>query len=179
MKKQSVLIVVVLFISCSSLMMSVKDRDDANKHITLKTGESVMVHMPEVRVELLDRIERAGWSKDEFCGRLQSELVSELMRRGIDAQADSSRDGNYLTTYIQEFKPGSALARSLDYGLIALGIGASKLEGTAILTTAEGRRELELKKQGESSYGETGDPKFDNIHYFAGALASKICAKSK
>ena len=48
MKKLSLIVVVALLSSCSSLMMSVKDRDSANKHMIVKPGEQVAVHMPEI-----------------------------------------------------------------------------------------------------------------------------------
>lgn len=172
MKKLWLIVVLTLLSSCSSLMMSVKDREDSNKHIVLNIGEPVAVHMPEVRTELVGRIENAGWVEEAFCGKLQTELVSELMRLGIDAQADSSKDGNYLTVHINDFKSGSGLARAFDN---VLGLGNSSLEGTAILTTSAGRRLLELKKRGQKSgMTEGGDQTLDNIHYFANALASKI-----
>ena len=60
------------------------------------------------------------------------------------------------------------------------GLGNSKLERTAILNTTEGKRELELKKRGQQrGMTEARDQTADNIHYFASALASKICAGSK
>ncbi len=91
--------------------------------------------------------------------------------------ADSSKGGHYLTIHINEFKSGSGVARALNVGL---GMGNSKLEGTAILRTSEGRRELELKKRGQKSgMIEGGDQTSDNIHYFVSSLASKITIESK
>jgi len=173
MKKLSLIVVLAFLIGCTSHMMSVKDREDANKHIVLKIGEPVAVHMPAVRTELVGRIESAGSIEEEFCGKLQTELVSELMRLGIDAQADSGQDGNYLTVHINEFRSGR-----FDFGRALRNPferGDSSLEGTAILTTSAGRRVLELKKRGQNS-GQTEwtDQTSDNFHYFASALASKI-----
>ena len=86
--------------------------------------------------------------------------------------ADSSKDGHDLTIHINEFKSGSGVARALSVGF---GVGNSKLEGTAILSTSEGRRELELKKRGQKSGTiEGGDQTSDNIHYFVSSLASKF-----
>jgi len=177
MKKLSLIVVVALLSSCTSLMMSVKDRDSANQHIIVKPGGQVAVHMPEIREELIERIKGAGWTEERFCSKLQEELISELIRRGVDAMADSSKEGHYLTIHINEFKSGSGVARALSVGP---GFGDSKLEGTAILSTSEGRRELELKKRGQKSgVSEGGDQTSDNIHYIASALASKITIESK
>ena len=177
MKKLSLIVVVALLSSCTSLMMSVKDRDSANKHIIVKPGEQVAVHMPEIREELIEMFEDAGWTEKAICSKLQEELTSELIRRGVDALADSSKEGNYLTIHINEFESGSGVARALNVGL---GLGESELEGTAILTTNEGRRELELIKRGQKSgMIEGGDQTSENIYYFASAIASKITIESK
>ncbi len=178
MRKISFLIILLILGGCSSLMMSVKDRDDANRHIVLKGGDEVSVLMPAIREKLIPKIKDAGWTGEGFAAAIQNEIVTELNRRKVKAKPDSSKAGNFLMIHIDDFSPGSGAARAL--GITGLGLAESKLEGTAIISTTAGKRELELKKRGQKSgVSETGDQTSDNIHYFASALASRICAGSK
>ena len=174
MKKIFLFIIATFFCGCSTLMMSVLDRDDANENITLKNGDQLSILKPTVREPLLEKFKDSGWTEESFASNLQNELVLEFNRRGINAQADSSKEGNFLIIHINEFEPGSGVARVI--GIKGLGLAESELEGIAILSTSEGKRELELKKQGQKSgTTEAGDQTSENIHYFASALASKIC----
>ena len=167
-------IIAILFYGCSSLMMSVVDRDDKNENITLKNGEQLSILTPTIREALLEKFKDSGWTEESFASTLQNELVLEFNRRGINAKADSSKKGNYLIIHINEFEPGSGVARSL--GISGFGVAESELEGIAILNTSEGKRELELKKQAQKSgTTEAGDQTSENIQYFVSALASKIC----
>jgi hypothetical protein len=155
-------------------MMSVVDRDDANENITLKNGDRLSILLPTVREALLEKFNDSGWTEERFASTLQNELVLEFNRRGINAQGDSSKEGNFLLIHINELEPGSGVARVI--GITGIGLAESDLEGIAILSTSEGKRELELKKQGQKSgVTEAGDQTSENIHYFASALASKIC----
>lgn len=174
MKKMFLFIIATFFYGCSSLMMSVLDRNNTNENITLKNGDQLSILMPTVQETLLENFKDSDWSADRFTSTLQDELVLEFNRRGINAQADSSKEGNFLIIHINEFEPGSGVARYM--GVTGLGLAESELEGIAILSTSEGKRELELKKQGQKSgTTEAGDQTSENIHYFASALASKIC----
>lgn len=174
MKKIFLFIIATFFYGCSSLMMSVIDRDEANESITLKNGDQLSILMPTVRETLLEKFEDSGWTEESFASTLQNELVLEFNRRGINAQADSSKEGNFLIVHINEFEAGSGVARVI--GITGIGLAESELEGIAILSTSEGKRELELKKQAHKSGTiEGGDQTSENIHYFASALASKIC----
>ena len=175
MKKLYFLLILFMLGGCSSLMMSVKDRDNASKHIVLKSGDEVSVLMPAIQEKLIAKIKKADWTEEKFAVTLQNEIVTELNRRDVKAKADSSKDNNYLMIHINEYNAGSGAARAL--GITGLGLAESKLEGTAILSTSNGKRELELKKRGQKSgVSEAGDQTADNIHYLANALASKICA---
>jgi len=176
MKRIFLFVIAAFIYGCSSLMMSVIDRDDANEHITLKNSDQLSIIMPTVREDLLEKFKDSGWTEESFTSTLQNELVLEFNRREINARADSSKDGNYLMIHINEYEPGSGVARAI--GITGIGLAESKLEGIAILSTSEGKRELELKKQAhKSGTTEAGDQTSENIHYFASALASKICSE--
>ncbi len=178
MKKMFLFIVVTFLYGCGSLMMSVVDRDDTNKNITLKNGEQLSILMPTVREALIEKFKDTGWTRESFVSALQNELVLEFNRRGINARADSSMEGNFLITNINEYEPGSGVARAIN--ITGIGLAESGLEGIAIICTSKGKRELELKKQGQKSgITQAGDQTSENINYFASALASKICIGSE
>ncbi len=96
------LLLTLLCMPCGALkIMSVKDRDDSNKHIAFRSGEQVAVHMPEIRKDLIGTIFLAtGWS---VVDSLRQDVLNELSRRGINARADSTLNGNYLKINLNEF----------------------------------------------------------------------------
>ena len=172
------LLLTLLCMPCSALkIMSVKDRDDSNKHIALRSGEQVAVHMPEIRKDLIGAIFLAtGWS---VADRLRKDVLNELSLRGINARADSTSNGNYLKINLNEFKGPSGCHGSGGGGIPVGGgwaICASEddfdpgdFDGTVTLSTTKGKRELEFTKRDiiMSKITET-------IHAFAVELVKKI-----
>ena len=174
------LLLTLLCMPCSVFKrMSVKDRDDSNKHIALTSGEQVAVHLPEIRKDLIGTIFLAtGWS---VADRLREHVLNELSRRGINARADSTLNGNYLKINLNEFKgpSGSHGSEGIELGGGWAICGRRRdydpgdFEGTVTLRTTKGKRELEfirrikMSTSGKSEIAET-------IHALAGELVKKI-----
>ncbi|MCA8962908.1 MAG: DUF4410 domain-containing protein [Planctomycetes bacterium] len=155
---------------CAGLIMSVSDRNGSNESVRLQPGESVGVPTPTVSPEIAKGLAQAGLTESQFAGKIQDELVRQLKDRGVAAHAGP--DGSTLKIHITRFTDGSGAARFL---LSGSGIGDSKLDGSAILSTPSGRRELEIVKTGSKSGAvASGSQTEENIGYFATALASKI-----
>ncbi len=149
---------------CASLFISVADRDEARASIELGEGDSVAVQPVNATESTIEN----GWN-DDLSQRLQGKIVEELKARGINARSGGGDGGATLQVTVSRFEKGSAVGR------LFLFFGDTFLDGTAVLRSGGGKRELEIRKTGQAKgLLEMRDQTNKNIGYFATALASKI-----
>jgi len=160
----------VLVSGCAGLMMDVDDRPGSDSAVVLAAGSSVRVAAPTMTDEVRGALPE-GYRNGRLESLLQADLVRALTERGVSASAGDDGD-SVLKVRVTDFSSGSGAARMF---LSGSGIGDSKLNGTAILITPSGRRELEVRKVGSQSGAmETGSQVAENIDYFTSALAGTI-----
>ena len=164
-------VLLVLFPGCASLIMSTADRDEKKESIVLSKQDEATVTIPIIDEKLLPEIKDGGFTVQQFATLIQQNVVNELKIAGVNAIANETETASTLRINIDRYERGSGFFRLFPL----FGLGDSYLGGVAILSTPQGKREIEVSKVGQlTGPGQLGDQTEANIGYFARALTSKI-----
>ncbi len=167
--KEFILACLILMLSgCSSLMMNVEDRSVSSAGINVQKNSDVAVLVPTYSASA----KKEGWGSAQNA-LMQNYIVKELQQRGINAIAAEKTSLYFYTLQVdvRSYETGSGVLRALAPGYA----GGSHVNGSAILVTPKGKRELDLVKDGQvAGLATVGDQTEENIEWFAEALAAKI-----
>jgi hypothetical protein len=166
--KELTFFLILILSGCSSLMMNVEDRSVSMAGINVQKNTDVAILLPTYSAS----VKKEGWGPKQNV-LMQDNIVKELQQRGINATpaGESSLYFYTLQVDVRSYERGSGVLRTLAPGYA----GGSHVNGSAILVTPKGKRELDLVKDGQvAGMATIGDQTEDNIEWFAEALAAKI-----
>lgn len=159
----------VLLSGCAGLMMNVKDLDEKNASVALRSGDSLAID----EAALETSISKANPKADakQLASQLKQELAAKFAEKGINVAPDSPQK---LSIEITNYDKGCGACR----GFFPLfGLGNTYLNGQVTLDTPAGKRVIIVEKTGQSSgMSQMGDQTEKNIDYFTTSVASKLAS---
>lgn len=159
----------MLLPGCAGLMMSVKDVDEQQKNLVLRSGDSVAIDEAALESSIAKVNPKAD--AKQLASQLTQELTAKFTEKGVSVAADSQQT---LNVEITSYEKGCGTCR----GFFPLfGLGNSYLNGEVTLNTPAGKRVIVVEKTGQSSgMSQMGDQTEKNVGYFATSVASRLAS---
>lgn len=165
------LISLLALAGCGSVEMRLDDAPGSDLSVVLTGDAQVYVPKPKLSKSAASTLDDESHPRNLFVINVQRAMVDALARRGIRATTEDSDAGSTLYLRISNFGRGSGTAGFFLRG----GIHYSSVDGSAVLDTSRGRRELEIEgASAQSDDSDADDPTSENIRAFAEAIADRI-----
>ncbi len=158
-----------LLSGCAGLMMSVKDLDEQQARIALRSGDSVRIDEAVLESSIAEANPKAD--AKQLASQLSQELTAKFAEKGVSVAPEAEQR---LSVRITNYRTGCGACR----GFFPLfGLGNSYLNGEVTLETPEGARVLVVEKTGQSSgVSQIRDQTKTNVGYFATTVTSKLAS---
>jgi hypothetical protein len=154
---------------CAGLMMKVRDVDETQASVSLKSGDTLTIDEAALETSITKANPKAD--AKQLASQLTQELTSKFAEKGVNVGPDSQQT---LSIQITNYDKGCGACR----GFFPLfGLGNTYLNGEVTLQTPEGKRVITVEKTGQSSgMSQMGDQTEKNVGYFATSVASKLAS---
>ncbi len=154
---------------CAGLMMSVKDVDEQQASVSLRSGDSLTIDEASLESSIAEAHPKAD--AKQLASQLTQKLTARFAEKGVNVGPDSQQR---LNVRITSYERGCGACR----GFFPLfGLGNSYLNGQVTLDTPAGSRVIVVEKTGQSSgMSQMGDQTETNVGYFATTVTSKLAS---